>query len=402
MAKKTSKKETTEVGKGSLGAEARQGAAYQASVEIIRKILADAEVARARKSFPIPEPTKVCLAFQTMKGVRTLEALAEFQQIETLAFWCGAVKDLNGVQHLPKLKHLSFDRKTKVKGGLQPLRGIPLESLRVGPSLFDQLRDLDLSELRELHLWDAALSSLDFLPCLPKLKKLHVGWRSVCLTSFRSFDRVPRVEVVSLGEAKRLKNCDGLDQCPSLRVLEANHSSVQNLEGLRGHPGLEVLELRGAPLSDLAPLYGCPSLKTLRVERTKVKDLAGIAEGLPVLKRLDLWGTKAQDLEPIAGLSGLRYLALSGLKPRSWAFLSRLTSLELLDLCNSSFEDLSLIGELPKLRRVRLTDTAVKPDVAGVKPLAETLRSRGGGVSFSNSGQWPHDEDHQGKLGLIE
>jgi tetratricopeptide (TPR) repeat protein/tRNA A-37 threonylcarbamoyl transferase component Bud32 len=186
---------------------------------------------------------------------------------------------------------------------IEPLRGLPLDSLNINGTKVADLEPLRGMPLRTLMAVGAPIESLAPLAGLPLE---HLELRQTKVTDLSPLHGLPLHEL-------------GVAQNP-----------VTDLSPLHGMP-LQNLNLMGTLVRDLSPLSGMP-LDSLSIESTRVVDLSPL-HGMP-LKGLVIRSAGVVDLTPLRGLA-----------------------LEALHMNNcSSRIDLGTLLEIPSLVRLRITD----------------------------------------------
>ena len=152
------------------------------------------------------------------------------------------------------------------------------------------------------------------------------------------------------------------------------HGDIADLSLLTHMPNLEELYLCRQAIRDVSALEGLP-LTTLALNENNISDLSPLAS-LAELQTLYLSGNPATDYRVLAGLTGLRQLALGGaadslafLEPLalreltlgeltvldgSWRALSGQNGLDALELWNPPAETMEAAGALSGLRELRL------------------------------------------------
>ncbi|GAA2390372.1 hypothetical protein GCM10010420_12650 [Streptomyces glaucosporus] len=125
----------------------------------------------------------------------------------------------------------------------------------------------------------------------------------------------PTLQAIHINDAAGTVDLTPLTAAPGLRCLHLNRSTTADLTPVRGLP-VESLRVT-LDGGDLAPLAGHPHLASLSLDTTAPVDLTPLRTA-PNLHGLDLSGAETSDLAVLAGLSGLRYLALTR---RQWATL---------------------------------------------------------------------------------
>lgn len=340
-----------------------------------------------------------------VRQITTYEPLKEFAGLKKLEFGTTdsklTVPDLAGLNSATSLEHLSFISKTTIKKNIETLSALEnLESLQlfyVQHTLPDQL----LSPLKSLksvsfskHNYDSQTVLPDSLESISMsfdeignvpgfaphqgVKKVSLGGQTCQLETMDSFRVFPNVEDIRLIAPKKLVDLSYVSQLRNLKILDANFAAAADLSPFYQHASMEEIRLRGSAVEHVHDMGVCPNLRTLYLEKTKLNTIKGIREQFPRLELLWIWETKVKDLTPLTGMHSLINLDLTKLNPKSWEFLSTLTGLETLDLCKTSFSDPSLLLNLPRLTKLRLSGSDVDPQSAVYKELEAAILSRNG------------------------
>jgi hypothetical protein len=173
---------------------------------------------------------------------------------------------------------------------LDPFRGLPLRSLRLGYSSFTDLSPLRGMPLVDLWCYKCAVRDLRPLRGLP-LETLAVAeCRNVSDLGPLEGMRLKELhcQITSVEDLAPLRNMP-------LEVLNCSSTRVSDLGPLAGMP-LRELHVCHSAVSSLGPLKGMP-LRILLADHTRVADV-GPLRGMP-LARLDLRATRAHDLTPL-------------------------------------------------------------------------------------------------------
>jgi Leucine-rich repeat (LRR) protein len=181
---------------------------------------------------------------------------------------------------------------------LEPLHGLPIDSLRAIGTNVRSLEPLRGSKLSGLEIYGTKVADLSPLAGMP-LQKLNIGGTQVrslspvkgapiedlnCnglrLTDFSPFDGAPIKKAdISDNEATTLAFLAGAP----IEELTANRNMIADLTPLSGRP-LRKLVMWGNRVSDLSPLRGAP-IEMLEINSNPVKDLSPLLD-LPRLERL--------------------------------------------------------------------------------------------------------------------
>ncbi|WP_037286516.1 leucine-rich repeat domain-containing protein [Saccharibacillus sacchari] len=351
-----------------------------------------------------PEGLEVLKIMQP-RPISTYAPLKEFTQLERLEFGTTdskmTVPTLAGLDAAVHLKSLGFVSKTTITQDIGAIAGLTgLETLQIRqlvqpipPNMM-----ISLINLRQLSLSRLNHDSFDELPpaleelslnffeiervppykSAPSVRKLSLGAQTCGLEDLGSLRVFPNIEEVQLLSPKKLTDLSHAVELVKLRVLDANFCQASDLSGFRNHPSIQDLRLRGSQIRSLREMGHCPELQILYAEKTKLESIEGIREQFPKLELLWIWGTKVKDLSPLEGMTHLKNLDVTMLKPKAWDFLLTLTALERLDLSKTSFSDPKLLLELPALKWVRLSGSQAERGTEDGLKLERLLQARGG------------------------
>lgn len=370
---------------------------------------AEAYIAKQRQYayFQVPDAPEELEVLKIMqpRSISTYAPFKEFARLERLEFGTTdskmTVPTLTGLDAAVHLKSLGFVSKTTVTQGIEVIAGLTgLETLHmrqlVQPIPTDML--VPLKKLRKLSLSRFNYASLNELPSAleelslnfsevervppyqsaPSVRKVSLGAQTCGLEDLGSLRVFSNVEEIQLLSPKRLTDLDHAAELTKLRILDANFCQVSDLGGFRNHPSIRDLRLRGSQIRSFREMGHCPELRILYAEKTKLESIEGIREQFPKLELLWIWGTKVKDLRPLEGMTHLKNLDVTMLKPKAWDFLLTLTGLERLDLSKTSFSDPKLLLDLPSLKWVRLSGSKAERGTEDWLKLESLLQARGG------------------------
>ncbi|MEJ8305700.1 hypothetical protein [Saccharibacillus sacchari] len=351
-----------------------------------------------------PEELEVLKIMQP-RSISTYAPLKEFTRLERLEFGTTdskmTVPTLAGLEAAVYLKSLGFVSKTTVTEGIEAIAELrrletlqlrqlvqplppdlltPLKSLRqLGLSRFNYQSPNELPPaLEELSLSFSEVERVPPYASAPSVRKVSLGAQTCGLEDLGSLRVFPNIEEIRLLSPKRLTNLDHVAELTRLRILDANFCQVSDLGGFHNHPSIHDLRLRGSQIRSFREMGRCPELQILYAEKTKLESIEGIREQFPKLELLWIWGTKVKDLRPLEGMTHLKNLDVTLLKPKAWDFLLTLTSLERLDLSKTSFSDPKLLLDLPALKWVRLSGSKAERGSEDCLKLESLLQARGG------------------------
>ncbi|GAB6089498.1 CotH kinase family protein [Spirochaeta dissipatitropha] len=194
------------------------------------------------------------------------------------------VDDLSPLTSLSRLEELS----------LQNMEQLQLEDNSLLDNLPPQLTSLDLSHnpelgslndfsymqrLRELHLRNTGISTLDYLSELQGLRILDLRETRLHNSSLEPLAAMRSLEYLNLRNSG-IKDITVLSRLRTLRYLNLHsNSGISSLDPLQQLTRLETLILRNVPLGDqIHVLSGMESLMRLNIRNTGVHDLRVLAE----------------------------------------------------------------------------------------------------------------------------
>ena len=242
--------------------------------------------------------TEIVIGFS---GVTDLDFLAYFPEVVKVRVMDSTVKNIDGLQHLKKLKSLAIDRpmcRMHVLGKLQALERIFLDDWRPGADTIFQvqtisnarirrMKEMNLSRmsgwtlLREMWLHAGTLTDLTGLPSSIEVFEL-TGIRG--LTSLSPLRSAAKLHKLIIEGCKNLHSLEGLQACTQLQVLGI--AKAQYIESLKPLIYLEKLEYgfiadNTIVQNDVDILYGLPSLRKLIISGKSGLDADRFRQALP-------------------------------------------------------------------------------------------------------------------------
>lgn len=147
-------------------------------------------------------------------------------------------------------------------------------------------------------------------------------------------------------------------------ILGNNKVSVNSIKGAERLTNLTRLTISGNVtsrngLSDLSPLSGLTKLAVLYIDYGNIVDLTPI-KNVVSLTELQLNGNLITDTTPIAGLTNLRHLRLErNRNMTNFSGLAPLVNLEILQMFNTGFKDMTLLENKSKLTNLDIERNGV-------------------------------------------
>ncbi|TWP49343.1 hypothetical protein FKR81_24865 [Lentzea tibetensis] len=261
-----------------------------------------------------------------------------------------------------------------------------------------------LPALERLTLNGWGIHDLDFLPVLPRLRRLTID---PCpdLEDVSALLRQPSLTHLELCSGARTDldrlNVETLARLTGLRSLGFSRDGLPDLSFVAGMTVLERLDLFSVVLRDLGPLAGCAALRKLNLDGCD--ELAGVEPlaGLPDLGELWLSGPVTADLAPLAG-TPLERLVIQHRRvkdlPVDLESIARIPGLETLEILSADLvgldglagssvrvlrlgrclrlTDLSAVGTLPNLESLRIAEAQAleRVDLGSPRPALREVR----------------------------
>jgi len=241
--------------------------------------------------------------------------------------------------------------------------------------------------LSEVSINDASMESLD--PLLPLADCLEGVALSTPLSDISAISALSRLRGLALSGSAILPDLSRLGTLESVYLERPSREAVSTL---RTAPGLERLTLVAAKLMNLEPLAGLSRLRQLELQETPIKTLDGIAilqslerfvmrqvpigtvRGIGAARALTslslLFVGQLEEIGPLAELESLQGLSLMiPRRLRDLARLGELSRLTKLALLGAVGQDVAWIGELKRLRSLRLENIGKIESIAAIAKL---------------------------------
>ncbi|XP_023729270.2 putative disease resistance protein At4g19050 [Lactuca sativa] len=312
------------------------------------------------------------------------------------------------VSTTPLLKNIESLTHLLCRGckGLGRLRGLTsltsLQTLDLSGSIeFEEFHDSSLQSLRSLKTLDLSETAIDRLPSNisdPRslyLKSCPLLERLPCIESLRD------LEVLDVSGSKNLKEFEKgfFDRLTDLRVLNLSETNVVDLPSLSWLSNLRELYLSRCPsLKRLPSLESATKLEILDASWCIGLDDIGNQsfEGKTRLQKIDLSETKIESFPSLSNPSHLRQLLLKNckalksfelnvslpnleelnlsgvtLKPNGAEFMKDMSNIQILDLSNTSLEQIPSISKFTNLTRLSLAGCSCSDAELDLKPLSK-------------------------------
>jgi Leucine-rich repeat (LRR) protein len=259
------------------------------------------------------------------KGVRTLNDLKWFPNLQYLNVSSNQISDINGLSGLSKLTYLLFCD-TQVLN-INPLSGlINLEYLNI--QRCGRLKSLGpitgLTNLKTLALDQTDISDISGLKNLVNLEILSINHSSV-------------------------SDIGSLSNLNKLTMVRFVGNKIKSISSLSGLTNMEYLNVPLNQVTDISPLKKLAKLKELEVGMNQISDIS-VVSNFTQLTSLSIYYNQVEDISAISGLTKLTYLMIHNNHIRDISALRGLTNLEQLVVIDNPITDYSPLNSLKNLK----------------------------------------------------
>ena len=268
------------------------------------------------------------LELDGLPQIQDLSALSALTKLRSLHVKQVNVRDISFVSALSSLETLVFVQQPKERLDITPLqKRASLRTLRFGGARIEDISPIaSLVSLRELSLAETQVTDLAALSNLVLLEKLDLS--GIKATSMRPIEHLKNLTWLRISST-RFHDYQVLANFVKLQTLIAGESRFNRLDVIESMPLLTTLKLYREPIRNLDSLMKATQLETLYLRNMSV------------------------NLNALSHLGGLKHLSLEKAKITNPEGISRLVSVETLDLRGViNLKELSLLLPLSKLKRV--------------------------------------------------
>lgn len=286
--------------------------------------------------------------------------------------------------HVSADYQLTTDQFWSITSFVVPSDAQSLEDLALFPHLTSlaissaQIRDLSpiigLTRLTELVIDDTVLSADDIaaIAQLPELTTLCLTGCSIStIADLASCTKLTYLDL----SGNMIGNLDALKKMPALTYLDLSNNAVTSLTAIGGLKELTDLYLSGNSITDPAALAGCTALSTLDLSKNSLSTVYGL-EQLPGLRSLILSENHLMDVSALAANTTLMELDISHNDLTDISALSALEQLFSLTFAHNQIHALPKFTEnctlvmidgshnlLTSLKELRVLDNVVQIDM---------------------------------------
>ncbi|MFH0909910.1 MAG: sigma-70 family RNA polymerase sigma factor [Planctomycetota bacterium] len=290
---------------------------------------------------PLASLQNLKVLYLALQSPMDLSPLANLHNLQWIDIFCHEGKiDLSPLQGLKKLRYLRCGTKAKGYDFLRQLTN--MSNLDFTFSDISDLSPLEnMSVLRRLDITNTPVADLSPLAKVTSLEEISLG-TYVHEADIRERPKTGPIDI------------SPLQKLPNLKNLTMYPGATRDFTPLRNMKQLECI----SGVTDVEILKGLTGLKWLDLSGTEIRDLAWLSN-FHNLKGLGLYKVSLPDLAPLAGLARLTNLNLDEVKVRDGDFtpLSQLTNLTNLRLVRMGKIKLGSLAKLKKLHGITLEDT---------------------------------------------
>jgi Leucine-rich repeat (LRR) protein len=250
-------------------------------------------------------------------GVQNLSILTENTLLQKIDLENSPVKDIRGLETLPKLTYLNVDGTFVVQEEIPDL-------LLKRPDM------LVIYRSNGLFQWWGALTE---------------EWKLVLKTKFNLPDSL---------------NTDKLHQMTATSDLKLEGVNITMLDPLIAFTNLRKLSVFDAPINTLLSVSQLNKLTSLKLSQIPAIDYSPLSE-IVTLTELDLSNTGLEDLAPVTNLVNLKKLNVSGSNITSLKGMEALINLEELDVATTDLRSLKALEDLVGLKKLSCFNTKLTP-----------------------------------------
>ncbi len=181
--------------------------------------------------------------------------------------------------------------------------------------------------------------------------------------------RILRADEIDISGLKGIYDLKPLYAFSTLKHLNVSNARVPDLDPIRNLSRLESLNASKSLIVSIEPLRYIPQMRTLDISGTLVSDISPL-EDFTSLEILNLSESRVEDLKIPGKLTSLRELNISYLPVNNESVkpLSKLSSLEVLEMTGTHIDTLAFIESLTNLKRLKIDGTSIR-NLTGVEKL---------------------------------
>lgn len=226
------------------------------------------------------------------------------------------------------------------------------------------------------------LANYDTIRQCTHLEALYLLSSGSDIFDFSFLRNLTQLRVLYVGFC-HLEHNEDLAYLEHLEELHLPSNLITDITALQHLRKLKVLDLTCNYVVNLEPLRHLEQLQTLRLDRNELEEIT-VLENLPNLEVLDISDNRLKNVAPIQNNLALRELYVNGTASlQDFAFLKRLTNLEVLYAYMYGKKDISSLCYLHKLQQLALGENQIE-DITPLENMLELEMLSIGGNNIQN------------------
>ena len=192
------------------------------------------------------------------------------------------------------------------------------------------------------------------LELMPNIEVLGIGYTPIDdVTPVYKFKKLKQLYVSRTG----IKDYSFIKNIPTLEGIDFSENDIQDMSFLKDYPNLKLVSAAGNNIENIDVLKNLTNLESLNLDNNKIKDISALKD-LNHLKAVSLENNNITKLDALSNKNELERLFLSNNGGLELATLKN-DSLEQLTVNNTSIRDLSVVSNLPKLKKIVANDNKI-------------------------------------------
>ena len=192
------------------------------------------------------------------------------------------------------------------------------------------------------------------LDLMPNIEVLGIGYTSIDdITPVYKFKKLKQLYVSRTG----IKDYSFIKNIPTLEGIDFSENDIQDISFLKDYPNLKLVSAAGNNIENIDVLKNLTNLESLNLDNNKIKDISALKD-LNHLRAVSLENNNITKLDALSSKDELERLFLSNNSGLEIATLKN-DNLEQLTVNNTNIRDLSVISNLPKLKKIVANDNKI-------------------------------------------
>ena len=192
------------------------------------------------------------------------------------------------------------------------------------------------------------------LDLMPNIEVLGIGYTSIDdITPVYKFKKLKQLYVSRTG----IKDYSFIKNIPTLEGIDFSENDIQDISFLKYYPNLKLVSAAGNNIENIDVLKNLTNLESLNLDNNKIKDISALKD-LNHLRAVSLENNNITKLDALSSKDELERLFLSNNSGLEIATLKN-DNLEQLTVNNTNIRDLSVISNLPKLKKIVANDNKI-------------------------------------------